>query len=77
MGRHADALRIYPTAIDAQRKCCDKVPNSEMMRELLSKMYYNFGQSLRATSKFDRRSSRFTVKKKVPPGTRLRGGSPA
>ena len=28
--------------------------------------------SIRATSKFDRRSSRFTVKKKVPPGTRLR-----
>jgi hypothetical protein len=24
-----------------------------MMRELLSKMYYNFGQSLRATGKFD------------------------
>jgi hypothetical protein len=53
MGRHADALKIYPTAIDSQRKCCDRVPESEMMRELLSKMYYNFGQSLRATGKFD------------------------
>jgi tetratricopeptide (TPR) repeat protein len=53
VGRHTDALRIYATAIESQRKCCDKVPNSEMMRELLSKMYYNFGQSLRATGKFD------------------------
>jgi hypothetical protein len=27
--------------------------------------------AMRATSKFDRRSSRFTVSKNVPPGTRL------
>jgi tetratricopeptide (TPR) repeat protein len=53
MGRHADALRIYPTAIEAQRICLARVPDSEMMRELLSKMYYNFGQSLRANGQFD------------------------
>jgi tetratricopeptide (TPR) repeat protein len=53
IGRHADALRIYPTAIDAQRKSFERVPDSEMMRELMSKMYYNFGQSLRATEKLD------------------------
>jgi hypothetical protein len=29
--------------------------------------------SMRGTSKFDRRSSRFTVSKNVPPGTRLAG----
>jgi hypothetical protein len=29
--------------------------------------------AMRATSKFDRRSSRFTVSKNVPPGTRLAG----
>jgi eukaryotic-like serine/threonine-protein kinase len=47
-GRHADALKIYPDAIDAQRKCRERAPNSETLRDLLSKMYYNFGRSLRA-----------------------------
>jgi serine/threonine protein kinase/tetratricopeptide (TPR) repeat protein len=48
VGRHRDALDIYSAAIDAQRKCRERVPDSEMMRDLLSKMYYNFGRSLRA-----------------------------
>jgi serine/threonine protein kinase/tetratricopeptide (TPR) repeat protein len=53
VGRHADALQIYPKAIQAQRTCFERVPKSEMMRELLSKMYYNYGQSLRAERRFD------------------------
>jgi tetratricopeptide (TPR) repeat protein len=48
VGRHTDALKIYPDAIDAQRKCHERVRGSEVMRDLLSKMYYNFGRSLRA-----------------------------
>lgn len=48
MGRHAEAIRIYPSAIDAQKTCHARLPQSALMRELLSKMYYNFGQSLRA-----------------------------
>jgi hypothetical protein len=46
MGRHGEALEIYPAAIDAQRTCQQRLPNSDVMRGVLSKMYYNFGQSL-------------------------------
>jgi tetratricopeptide (TPR) repeat protein len=45
--RHADALQLYPQAIEAQRECWQRLPNA--MREPLSKMYYNYGQSLRRT----------------------------
>jgi hypothetical protein len=48
MGRHAEAIAIYPAAIEGQKVCCAGAPHSELMRDLLSKMYYNFGQSLRA-----------------------------
>jgi serine/threonine protein kinase len=65
MGRHADALRIYPTAIDAQRSCLARVPDSEMMRDLLSKMYYNFGQSLRATGQFDKAGEAALARQKL------------
>jgi tetratricopeptide (TPR) repeat protein len=44
-GRHDDALKLYPTAIEAQRNCWERMPDS--MAEPLSKMYYNYGQSLR------------------------------
>jgi serine/threonine protein kinase len=47
--RHEDALRLYPAAIDAQRKCWQRMPDS--MREPLSKMYYNYGQALQRTGK--------------------------
>jgi tetratricopeptide (TPR) repeat protein len=50
-GRHDEALRLYPTAIAAQRECWQRMPNA--MREPLSKMYYNYGQSLRRAGKFD------------------------
>ena len=46
-GRHADALPIYTAAIEAQKICLDQAPNSEQLRDALSKMYFNFGQSLR------------------------------
>ncbi len=44
-GRHDEALRLYPVAIEAQRKCWQRLPDA--MGEPLSKMYYNYGQSLR------------------------------
>lgn len=48
MGRHAESLPIYRAAIEAQRACRDRSPNSDIMRELLSKMFYNYAQALRA-----------------------------
>jgi hypothetical protein len=48
MGQHSEALSIYRDAIAAQQKCCERAPGSQVMRELLSKMHYNLGQSLRA-----------------------------
>jgi len=48
MGRHAEAIAIYPKAIEGQKVCCAGALNSALMRDLLSRMYYNFGQSLRA-----------------------------
>jgi tetratricopeptide (TPR) repeat protein len=47
-GRHEDALRIYSTAIESQRACWQRRQDSPLMREVLSKMYYNYGQSLRS-----------------------------
>lgn len=48
MGRHAEAISIYPAAIEGQKVCFAGAPSSALMRDLLSRMYYNFGQSLRA-----------------------------
>jgi hypothetical protein len=48
-GRHEDALQLYPTAIEAQQKCWQRMPDA--MDEALSKMYYNYGQSLRQTGR--------------------------
>jgi serine/threonine protein kinase len=48
MGDHSEALPLYRAAIAAQQKCCEQSPGSEVMRELLSKMHYNFGKSLSA-----------------------------
>ncbi len=48
MGRHGEAIEIYPSAIESQRVCQQRIPKSDLMRDVLSKMYYNFGQSLRA-----------------------------
>jgi tetratricopeptide (TPR) repeat protein len=47
--RHEDALRWYPTAIEIQRKCWQRSPDA--MSDPLSKIYYNYGQSLRRTGK--------------------------
>jgi serine/threonine protein kinase/tetratricopeptide (TPR) repeat protein len=51
--RHNDALAIYPSAIQSQRISLKSRPDSPMMREVLSKMHYNYGQSLRATGRLD------------------------
>jgi tetratricopeptide (TPR) repeat protein len=48
--RHEDALEIYPAAIEAQSQCWQRMPDS--MGEPLSKMYYNYGQSLQRTARF-------------------------
>lgn len=49
-GRPEDALKLYPAAIESQRKCWQRMPDA--MGEPLSKMYYNYGQSLRRTGRF-------------------------
>ena len=51
-GRHEDALQVYPPAIKAQRECWQRLPSAAAIRESLSKMYYNHGQSLRSTARF-------------------------
>jgi serine/threonine protein kinase len=51
--RHEDALAIYREAIESQRICWNQRPDSATMREVLSKMYYNYGQSLRVTGRMD------------------------
>jgi tetratricopeptide (TPR) repeat protein len=51
--RHEQALAIYPTAIESQRVCWQERPESPLMREVLSKMYYNFGQSLRRAGRMN------------------------
>jgi serine/threonine protein kinase len=51
-GRHEEALVSYATAIKTQRACYQRQSDSAMMREALSKMYYNYGQSLRTVGRF-------------------------
>jgi len=50
--RHEDALAIYPLVIQSQQACLELLPSSPKMRELLSRMQYNYGQSLLATRNF-------------------------
>jgi tetratricopeptide (TPR) repeat protein len=52
-GRHGEAVAIYREAIAAQESCRDRAPDSATMRELLSKMYYNIGQSLSAERRWN------------------------
>jgi hypothetical protein len=49
-GRHDEALTIYPTAIEIQRECWQRLPDA--MCEPLSKMYYNYGRSLQRSGQF-------------------------
>jgi hypothetical protein len=51
-GRHEEALSIYGDAIASQRLCWERRPESPLMREVLSKMYYNYAQSLRIARRF-------------------------
>jgi serine/threonine protein kinase len=53
INRHAEAISIYREAISSQESCRDRAPDSATVRELLSKMYYNYGQSLRAVGRWD------------------------
>jgi tetratricopeptide (TPR) repeat protein len=53
MGRHAEANAIYPAAIEGQKVCYAGAPHSDLMRDLLSRMYYNYGQSLRAEKQWN------------------------
>jgi tetratricopeptide (TPR) repeat protein len=50
-GRREDALRIYPAAIESQRIAWRQAPKSPVMCDVLSRMYYNYGQSLRAAGR--------------------------
>jgi hypothetical protein len=52
-GCHEQAVAIYPEAIEAQRQSWQRAPNSGLMQEILSKMYYNDGQSLVALQKWN------------------------
>jgi serine/threonine protein kinase/tetratricopeptide (TPR) repeat protein len=51
-GRHKEALAIYADAVAAQRICWQQRRESPLMREVLSKMYYNYAQSLRVEGRF-------------------------
>jgi hypothetical protein len=51
-GRQEDALAIYPEAIEKQRTAWQNRPEMSTMREVLSKLYYNYGQSLWAVGRF-------------------------
>jgi tetratricopeptide (TPR) repeat protein len=50
-GRRDAALRIYLAAIESQRVAWAQAPASAIMCDVLSKMYYNYGQSLRAAGR--------------------------
>ena len=52
-GRRDEALKIYPAAIESQRAAWAQAPESTIMCDVLSKMYYNYGQSLRAADRLD------------------------
>jgi eukaryotic-like serine/threonine-protein kinase len=52
IGRHDDALRLYPLAVQSQQACFDRLPDSPAMRDLLSRIHYNFGQSLQSTHRW-------------------------
>jgi serine/threonine protein kinase/tetratricopeptide (TPR) repeat protein len=62
-GFHEEALRWYPTAIEAQRKCWQRFPDA--MGEPLSKMYYNYGQSLRQTRQIAAATQAALARRKV------------
>jgi tetratricopeptide (TPR) repeat protein len=52
-GRRDEALRIYPQAIEMQRAAWAQAAGSPIMCDVLSKMYYNYGQSLRNAGRID------------------------
>jgi tetratricopeptide (TPR) repeat protein len=64
-GRHEQALSIYPVAIAAQRNSWERAPNSGLMQELLSKMYYNECQSLVALGKWNEAAEAALARREV------------
>jgi tetratricopeptide (TPR) repeat protein len=64
-GRHEQAVAIYPEAIEAQRQSWRRAPNSGLMQELLSKMYYNEGQSLVALQKWNEAADAAIARREV------------
>ncbi|HEY3395370.1 MAG TPA: serine/threonine-protein kinase [Lacipirellulaceae bacterium] len=52
-GRSDEALNIYPAAIESQRAAWAQAPESAIMCDVLSKMYYNYGQSLHAAGRLE------------------------
>ena len=64
-GRHEQAAAIYPEAIEAQRQSWQRAPNSGLMQELLSKMYYNEGQSLAALKKWNEAADAAIARREV------------
>jgi serine/threonine protein kinase len=67
-GRHERAVEIYPAAIDAQSAAADswqQSPRSELMQQLLSKMVYNYGQSLAALGRWDEASEAALLRRDI------------
>jgi tetratricopeptide (TPR) repeat protein len=52
-GQHEESVAIYHKAIEVQWAVWKRSPHSNLMQELLSKMYYNEGQSLLALGDLD------------------------
>ncbi|MGD9633834.1 MAG: protein kinase [Pirellulales bacterium] len=52
VGRHEQAVTLYEEAVNAQRRCYRRVPSSQLMQEILSKMIYNQGRSLSALQRW-------------------------
>lgn len=44
--RHEAAAACYPQAIELEQACLASRPDAQVMREMLSKMYFNYSQSL-------------------------------
>ena len=80
-GRQSDALAIYPQAIEKQREASKRRPEMASMQEVLSKLYYNYGQSLGAVGAVRRlgcrRGSARGLAEKWRTVSRRRGGNGA
>lgn len=53
IGRHEDAVAAYEQAVEVQRKVIAAVEQSESALQTLSRMYYNYSQSLQALDRLE------------------------